>query len=160
MPRSRPAALALLLDAIDEAFNRQSWHGTNLRGAIRGVSAAQAARRPRPGRHNIWEEVVHAAYWKYVVTRRLTGGPRGSFPLPGSDWFKRPVVTSERAWREDVALLERMHANLRRTIASLPASRLGRRGKRSRASAAFLIRGIAAHDLYHAGQIQLMKKLV
>jgi len=160
MPRSRPAALVLLLGAIDEAYNRPSWHGTNLRGSIRGVTAAKAARRPRPGRHNIWEEVVHAAYWKYVITRRLTGGKRGSFPLPGSDWFRRPVKTNERAWREDVALLDRMHAVLRRTIAALPAGRLGRRGKSGRATAAFMIRGIAAHDLYHAGQIQLIKKLV
>ncbi|MGB6032577.1 MAG: DinB family protein, partial [Bacteroidota bacterium] len=80
---------ALLLDIIDEAFDRRSWHGTNLRGSIRGLSTGEAAWRARPGRHNIWEITVHAAYWKYTVYRRLTGGKRGSFPLPGSDWFER-----------------------------------------------------------------------
>jgi len=50
-----------LLFLIDTAYNRVSWHGTNLRGSIRGVSPRQAEWRPGRGRHNIWELVVHAA---------------------------------------------------------------------------------------------------
>ena len=69
--------LAQLLTALDQAYNRPSWHGTNLRGSIRGVSPAAAARRPRPGRHNIQEIAVHCAYWKYAVWRLLTGAKRG-----------------------------------------------------------------------------------
>src|SRR5512134_818542 len=80
-----------LLDIVARAYDRRSWHGTNLRGSIRGLAPAAAAKRPRPGRHNIWELVVHAAYWKYAVRRRLTGQKRGSFPLDGSNFFKRPV---------------------------------------------------------------------
>ena len=56
-----------LLALLDEAFDRRSWHGTNLKGSIRGMTATQAAWRPRPGRHNVWEIVGHAAYWKYAV---------------------------------------------------------------------------------------------
>ena len=85
-----------LLAILDQAYNRTSWHGTNLRGSIRRVSAGQAAWRPGPKRHNIWETVVHAAYWKYAVARRFTGGDRGSFPLKGSNWFSRPIDTSAR----------------------------------------------------------------
>ena len=51
---------------LDEAFDRRSWHGTNLRGSIRGLPRSTAAWRPAPDRHNIWELVVHAAYWKYA----------------------------------------------------------------------------------------------
>lgn len=149
-----------LLSIIDQAYDRRSWHGTNLRGSIRGLSAERAARRPRPGRHNIWELVVHAAYWKYTVTRRLTGQPRGSFPLKGSNWFPRTQSANETQWREDVALLERMHRALREAVAKLSTSDLSRTPKRRTTSNAFLITGIAAHDLYHAGQIQLLKKLV
>jgi hypothetical protein len=87
------------LSIIDQAYNRRSWHGTNLRGSIRGVSARQAAWRPAPGGHNIWELVVHAAYWKYAVWRQLTGGRRGSFPLDGSNWFPRPDNGGDRQWR-------------------------------------------------------------
>jgi uncharacterized damage-inducible protein DinB len=150
----------LLLAALEQAYDRRSWHGTNLRGSIRGVSAAQASWRPGVERHNIWELVVHAAYWKYAVWRRLTGQRRGSFPIKGSNWFPRPQEASEAAWRADVALLDRMHRTLRETLESMPASGLSRPPKKgSTVTSAFLISGAAAHDLYHAGQIQLLKKL-
>ena len=152
-------SLALLIAGLDQAYNRQSWHGTNLRGSIRGVTFRHAAKRPRPGRHNIWELVVHAAYWKYTVLRRLTGQTRGSFPLDGSHFFKRPVELTERAWRADIALLDRMHRELRAAIVALPPAALHRKAKGAKTTNAFLIQGIAAHDLYHAGQIQLLKKL-
>lgn len=58
-----------LLALLDEAYDHRSWHGTNLRGALRGLPSAVAAWRPEPMRHNIWELVVHAAYWKYAVRR-------------------------------------------------------------------------------------------
>ncbi|MBC7790856.1 MAG: DinB family protein, partial [Anaerolineae bacterium] len=136
-----------------------SWHGTNLRGSIRGLSAKQAARRPRPERHNIWELVVHAAYWKYTVTRRLTGQRRGSFPLRGSNWFPRGQTVNDEQWRADVVLLEKMHRALREAVATLSDRDLSQKAKGSKISNAFIITGIAAHDLYHAGQIQLLKKL-
>ena len=62
----------LLVASVEEAFRHRSWHGTNLRGSIRGLTPAEASWRPAAGRHNIWELVVHAAYWKYVVRRKLT----------------------------------------------------------------------------------------
>lgn len=80
----------MLLELLDEAFEKRSWHGPNLRGVLRGVTAEQAAWRAAPGRHNIWELTVHAAYWKYAVRRRLLGEKRGSFALEGSNWIERP----------------------------------------------------------------------
>ena len=158
-----PGARNVLLAAIDQAYDRQSWHGTNLRGSLRGVTAAEAARRPAPGRHNIWELALHAAYWKYTVWRRLTGEKRGSFELDGSNFFERPgglkPAGYDRQWRDDLALLERTHRRLRAAIAALPASRLFRRARGANSTNAFLIQGVAAHDLYHAGQIQLVKRL-
>lgn len=148
-----------LLSIIDQAYDHRSWHGTNLRGSIRGLSAKQAAWRPRPERHNIWELVVHAAYWKYAVTRRLTGQRRGSFPLKGSNWFPRRESANDEQWRADVVLLEKMHRALREAVANLSAGDLSRTPKGSTITNAFIITGIAAHDLYHAGQIQLLKKL-
>jgi len=148
-----------LLEIIDRAYNRRSWHGTNLRGSIRGLTAAEAAWRPARRRHNIWELVVHAAYWKYAVWRQLTGERRGSFPLRGSNWFARLESTNERAWKEDVALLERTHRALRGAIEALPPRALHRRAAGSTVANFELIAGIAAHDLYHAGQIQLLKRL-
>ncbi len=113
-----------LLQLIDESFDKRAWHGTNLRGSIRGLTVGQAAWRPSPGRHNIWEVVVHCAYWKYIVRRRLLGEKKGSFPLKGSNWFKRPVVLTERDWKNDVDLLAAMHQLLRAVVVELRAADL------------------------------------
>jgi hypothetical protein len=153
------SVLAVLLAAIDEAYDRRSWHGTSLRGSVRGLTPARAAWRPARGRHNIHELVVHAAYWKYAVRRRLTRGKRGSFPLKGSNWFER-AGAGAAAWRADVALLDSTHRALREAIASLPESALDDAPPGTTATNRWLIAGIAAHDLYHAGQIQLIKRLM
>lgn len=145
----KPELLALL----DEAFDKKSWHGPNLRASVRGVTAAQAAWRPGAGRHNIWELALHAAYWKYVVRRRLTGEQRGRFSLAGSNFFERPIELSDAAWNADVDLLVKEHRALRECLTKLPARQW------SDAKALHMIRGAAAHDLYHAGQIRLLRRL-
>jgi len=153
--------VAALVDVIDRAYRIRSWHGTNLRGSVRGLSAAHAAWRPRPDRHSIWELVVHCAYWKYVVWRRLTGAGRGSFGEPGSNWFRRPAseTDSDVAWRADLARLDRAHRDLRAAVVRVPGARLDRALPGGRTTPRELLAGIAAHDLYHAGQIQLLKVL-
>ncbi|MGE0041383.1 MAG: DinB family protein [Vicinamibacterales bacterium] len=153
------AAIAELVDLLDEAFDRRSWHGTNLRGSLRGLAPEVAAWRPGANRHNIWELVVHAAYWKYAVRRRLTGEKRGSFPLEGSNFWVRPEADDAAALKRDVALLASEHRQLRAAVLALPAARLGRRAPGSPFTYAALVRGAAAHDLYHAGQIQLLKRM-
>jgi uncharacterized damage-inducible protein DinB len=158
-PKRTDPALENALLQIDEAYDARSWHGTNLRGSLRGLSPRVAAWRPGPGRHNIWELAVHAAYWKYAVRRRITGEKRGSFTLPGSNWFKRPETATAAAWKADLALLASEHQRLRAVVARLKAADLRKRTPPGRATIGFLVRGIAAHDLYHAGQIQMLKRL-
>jgi hypothetical protein len=170
-------ALAVLMAAVDQAFQRQSWHGPNLRGALRGVTAEVAVWRPAPGRHNIWELALHAAYWKYIVARRLRGSARAVFPLPGRDFFSRPfggdpdgppaggsapdfLAISDADWRRELELLVETHCQMRAAIAALPAAAIDRpSAPGSKTTARDLILGAAAHDLYHAGQIQLLKRL-
>ena len=149
-----------LLGLLDEAYSRAAWHGPNLRGSVRGLTAREAAWRPRPGRHNIWEIVVHAAYWKYTVRRRLIGEKRGSFSLKGSNWFALPIDGSEKAWRDDLGLLESEHRRLRETVSSIEPEALDHRARGSKTVTRRLIAGIAFHDVYHAGQIQLIKRLL
>ena len=151
--------VALLLQIVDESYEKKAWHGPNLRGSIRGFEAREASWRTANGRHNIWEIVVHAAYWKYIVRRRLLGEKKGSFPLKGSNWFVRPTTITPEAWRSDLALLEDMHRRMRAAIAGLAPRDLSRVPPGSKVSNAALISGIAAHDVYHAGQIQLLKRL-
>jgi hypothetical protein len=162
MPRARRFSderIKILLHALDEAYDKAAWHGTNLRGSLRGVGAKAADRRPAPGRHNIRELVVHAAYWKYVVRRRLTGGERGSFPLAGSNWFDLRPAT-ERSWKNEREILDREHRALRRAAAGIDPRRLARALPKTRGRTALReIAGAALHDAYHTGQIQLLKAL-
>jgi hypothetical protein len=153
---SHPDQLLVLLDT---AYNKASWHGANLRGSLRGVSLDAAAWRPQPGAHNVWELLVHATYWKYVVWRRLTGAARGSFALEGSNFFERPVDRTAAAWRADLRLLDAVHRDLRAAVGATPARALDARLPGSKLTRLRLITGAAAHDVYHAGQIQLLKKL-
>jgi len=145
----------LLLEILDQGYERKAWHGPNLRGSLRGISAHEAAWRPGPSRHNIWEIAVHAAYWKYVVRRRAMGeGRRGSFPLQGSNWFVRPDPNDrtkiEERWRRDRSLLQEEHRKLVEAVSD---------PMRADSLPVHMVFGIAFHDVYHAGQIQLLKRL-
>ncbi len=149
----------LLLRIIDQSYDHLAWHGTNLRGSLRGLTIEEAAWRPGPGRHNIWEVAVHTAYWKYIVRRRLLGEKRGSFPLKGSNWFVRQVADGADAWQSDLELLAHAHRSMREAISRLRANQLGLKSHGSKFTNAATIYGIASHDVYHAGQIQLLKRL-
>jgi hypothetical protein len=146
-----------MIELIDEAFTGPSWHGPSLLGSIRGLAETEAAWRPGKTRHNIWELVVHAAYWKYIVRRRLTGQREERFPVKGSNWFVRP--SKGRTWKEDVGLLLEQHEQLRDVVVHFPRRALTRPVGNGPHTAGYIIRGIAAHDLYHAGQIRLLKRL-
>ncbi|HCA78172.1 MAG TPA: hypothetical protein DEP53_00405 [Bacteroidetes bacterium] len=156
----RPDSIQTLLALISQSYNTKAWHGTNLRGSIRGLTARQAAWRPAPNRHNIWEIVVHCAYWKYIVRRRILGEKRGSFPLKGSNWFRRDSGLSERQWRSDIAMLESTHRSMCDAVARLKTGALPLKPRGSKVDNLAIIMGIASHDLYHAGQIQLLKRLI
>ena len=151
--------IRLLLDVFDQAFTAPAWHGTPLKGTIRGLTAREALWRPRPGRHNIWELVLHTAYWKCIVRRRLLRDPDITFPRPGANFPALPAKPNAIAWKRDRALLDEQHALLRRAIMGLSTRDLGKRAWRSQWSVAETVYGIASHDLYHAGQIQLLKRL-
>ena len=145
-------ARAVLLDVLDCAFEKKSWHGATLSGALRGVSARQAAARAAPGTKCVWEQVLHAAYWKHRALRVLTAGAAGRFPRKGSNWPALPAQATEAAWAADVELLRDLHLRLRGTVAKLPPHCLTPK-------TVWLIHGAAAHDLYHAGQIKLLRRI-
>lgn len=149
---------ALLLLALDQAFGSRGWHGTTLRGALRGVTPAQARWRPGRGRVCIWEYVLHCAWWKHEVRRRL-GEAVASFPRSPRDWPARPASASLAAWRADVQLLETEQRELRALAARMPARLLEKRAPKSRWRHVEQLLGVAAHDAYHTGQIQLIKRL-
>lgn len=148
-------AETMILALLAEGYSKKTWHGPNLRQSLKGIAAKEAAWRPAADRHNIWELALHAAYWKYAVRRRIEGGKRGSFILKGSNFFSRPEKgnATEAAWKQDLALLEREHQALELAIRrALKSPRAGRLLP--------MMYGIALHDVYHAGQIRLLRRLM
>lgn len=140
----------LLLQLIDEAYDKKAWHGPNLRGALHGLTPNQAFWRPANDRHSIWDLVLHCAYWKFVAWRRLTGVRGVRFPRGGKNFFATPDPTP-RAWREDLALLDEAHHTLRDAVAHTSVRGLAAKSR--------LVAGVAMHDVYHAGQMQLLRRL-
>lgn len=151
-----------MLDALLATFDPrrgQAWHGPTVRGALRGVTAAQARWSPAPGRHCIWDLVLHIAYWNYAVRRHLEPEV-ARFPRSPANWPALPDPADARAWARDRALLSSEHAALARAIERLPAGRWSRVPEKGRKwTFGEMIVGIVAHDVYHGGQISMLKRL-
>lgn len=153
--------LAEVLHLLDPPAGTRLWYGgATVLGSLRGVGHEQAAWKPGPDRHSIWELALHAAYWKYAVRRRLDDSvPRGGFPRSPSNWPAIPDVPDERAWKADRDLLRHEHEALLKVARSLTPNELDRRDGKGEYRALDLLFGVATHDVYHTGQIQLMKRL-
>ena len=134
---------------LDLAFDNRSWHGANLKSAIRGVRAQQARRSIR-GRKTIWEQVLHAAYWKSVVIAKISG--ERAWERKGSNWVKMPRLGNEKQWKEDVEMLRSLQRRLIEVVK--------KRGGKLKPKEVWLIQGAAFHDVYHAGQIKLLRRMM
>ena len=137
-----------------------SWHGgaTPL-GSLRGVFPEQAAWKPAPKRSSIWELTLHITYWKYAVRRVLDNLPKGAFPRKPADFPKMPKSIDTKSWNADKALLKSEHKLLCEAVAAFDPSRLTEIIEGRKYPYSELLFGIAAHDIYHVGQIQLLKRL-
>jgi uncharacterized damage-inducible protein DinB len=137
------------------------WHGgASVLGSLRGVSPEVASWKPYPDRHSIWDLTLHIAYWNYAVARRLTGSPSGGFPRFPSNWPRPPGEVSKARWDEDRQLLRECHDSLVEAITQFDSSRLDDpAGRERKTTYADLVTGILLHDTYHAGQIQMLKRL-
>jgi len=149
-------SLTLLLD---EGFNKAAWHGPSLLGSLRGVTLPQLLYRPRKDGHNCWELALHCAYWKHTVRNRLLGDKGRSFPLEGRNFFPRGKGLSLTDWKRDLALLKTQHSQLRATVLELDPRGYDDRIAGSRHTVRRTVLGVAAHDIYHAGQISLLRRM-
>jgi len=148
---------ARIADQLRRAFYGDAWHGPALLELLEDVDAATAAARPLADVHSIWELVLHIAVWDRVACRRLSGEkcqPTGDANFP-------PVTTATAAaWRRAVAETKRAHDIFVKTLAALPDSRLRDRVPGKRYDFYHMLHGLAQHELYHAGQIAILKKTV
>lgn len=150
--RTREAAL--IADQLRRAFDGHAWHGPALLELLEDVDAATAARR-LPSVHSIWELVLHIAVWDRAASRRLSGEKSQPTGLANFPLVSKPA---EAAWRKAVAETKRTHERLVKTVASLPDSRLLDRVPGKRYNFYHLLHGVVQHELYHAGQIAVLKK--
>lgn len=153
--------LDLLSWNLQPGAGQRNWHGgPSPVTALRGVDVEQAIWRPGSRRKSIWALALHIAYWKYTVVRHLEPGPTTRFPRSPANWPTPPHTADQAAWSRDVGLLKEQHELLVAAVARMSAAALDRIPPAGRRwTYGQLILGIAAHDAYHTGQIQLMKKL-
>ncbi len=150
---------ARIADQLRRAFDGEAWHGDSLFEILEGVTAARAAARPIKGAHTIWELVLHIAAWDGAVLRRLGGA---AVELSDAENFPPVTDASEAAWRRALAEVRRVHEKLVAAVAACPDSRLdeivpGKEGAHH--TFYYMLHGVVQHELYHAGQIAILKKM-
>src|SRR5262249_14400016 len=143
---------------LKRAYQGEAWHGPSLGELLDGVTAAQAAARPIPDAHSIWELVNHVIAWEQIVRRRL----EGETLVEISDETDFPPVTNanEEAWHAALRALGESNQALRDSIKNIDDAKLEEIVLGKGHSVYFMLHGAIQHDLYHAGQIALLKKLV
>lgn len=149
-----------VLELIDPPTGFRPWHGgPTLMGCLRGVDAEEAAWKPASDRHSIWELVLHIGYWKYSVRRYLNPETEKGFGRSPADWPEVGEPTEDQ-WIKDKAFVKNEHEALVKEIRDFPLDRLDEESPSQKGwTYRQLLDGIAAHDTYHIGQIQLMKRL-
>jgi hypothetical protein len=141
---------------LREGFGEGAWHGPDLKAAIADVSSGDAFWRPSPARHNIAEIAVHHAYYVRSVRGKLTGTTPGPFELEGDDWFALSE-SGPLSWNRVQQIVTEEHRRLEEVVADLEAARA--KSPLSSDERLDVILGITCHAVYHAGQIQLLKRL-
>lgn len=149
-----PLDVEVLADQIRRAFWGDSWHGPSVREVLAGVSAEEAASHPIGGAHSIWEIVLHMTVGYTLVLRRVRGedaqfSPEDEWPPVGDP--------GAAAWRRSQDTLEQLNLQLQSAVRAFPVERLSQAlGSEFTAYTPFC--GAPQHDLYHAGQIVMLKK--
>ena len=144
-------------DQLRRAYEGEAWHGPSLKEALEGVTAREAAARPSGGAHSIWEIVNHIVAGEEIVRLRLAG--EMARVTTEEDWWPAIAETNEEAWG---ALLERLsvtNRELRSAVLRLEDARLDEPIIEGMSSRYITLHGVVQHDLYHAGQIMMLKKL-
>jgi uncharacterized damage-inducible protein DinB len=148
--------LARIRDQLQRVFEGGAWHGPSVLELLDGVTAAQAAAHPIPGAHSIWELVLHLSGTYRLVLRRLRGD--GSPLALEEDW---PTVTkpTEESWQAAIDTLRTLNDEAQRAVASFSPTRLDEPLVPDPSYTAWVqFIGLTQHDLYHAGQIALLKR--
>jgi uncharacterized damage-inducible protein DinB len=154
--RAQPTEIDLIVDQMERAFEGDAWHGSSISEILTCVAAEQAAARPIAEAHSIWEIVLHTTVWQRTVRERLQGRPIVS--LPDEEDWPRINDTSASAWNEAVKELRSEYELLRKEARNWGEHDLGQTPEGQRFTVYEMLQGVIQHNLYHAGQIAILKK--
>ncbi len=157
-PNNAPvrAELERIADLLDRAGSGDAWHGPSVAAVLSTLTAAQASTRPIAAAHTIWELALHIAVWDRVVARRLAG--ERVEPSPAQDWPQPGAPMDEDAWERTLRGIRDARAELRAALLAFDERRIEDIVPGRDHSFYVMIHGIIQHDLYHAGQIALLRK--
>lgn len=145
-----------LEEQLRRALEGEAWHGPSVLESLAGLSAAQAASHPIAGAHSIWELVLHVRSDYDLVLRRLAGD--GRQPTAAEDWPACPAATEEN-WQQTLQELKLLNKKLRQAVRDFPDERLDDPLPLETPYTAYTqFIGVTQHNLYHAGQIALLKR--
>jgi uncharacterized damage-inducible protein DinB len=166
MPRTKPTSpssstsatneSALLADQLRRAFEGDAWHGPALLELLAHIDAPTAAMHPIKDVHSIWELVLHIAAWDDAVNRRIVLGK--ALELQDEENFPPVKDKSSAEWKKAVDHVKKAHKQLLMTVEGLPDQRLTEQVPGKTYNIRFMLEGVAQHELYHAGQIAILKK--
>lgn len=144
-----------IADQLRRAFYGSAWHGPAVLELVKDVDAKTASAKPLADVHSVWELLLHVEAWDRAGLIRLSGK---KCQLTGTRNFPPVTAPTDAAWRATVKEVKGTHDELVKTVASLPESRLRDRVPGKRYDFYHMLHGIAQHELYHAGQMAILKK--
>ena len=142
-------------DQLKRSMEGEAWHGPSVREVLQGVTASEAESRPIANAHNIWELTLHIAAWMGAGQRRLNGD-RAELP-DEEDWLKI-TDTSDASWEQAKELLDKHYRELQQALSVLDERRLDEPILSGMRTVYVTVQGVIQHNLYHAGQIAILKK--
>jgi uncharacterized damage-inducible protein DinB len=145
----------LVRSYLESTFDGEAWHGPSLMAVLDGIPASVAAERLSDSAHTIWELVLHIRGWMQVGLLRLDGVKQGD--PPDGDFPEVPAA-NEQAWQETIAALGRTKTELAEKISGLSAEQLDTAVAGSKTTARELLHGVIWHNVYHAGQIAILRR--
>ena len=156
MDANERGELARIADLLDRAGGGDAWHGPSVAAVFSTLTASQASQRPVAGAHTIWELAMHIAVWERVVARRLGG--EVVEPTPAEDWPQPGAPADDDAWERTLVDLREARGTLRAALLAFDERRLDDTVPGRDHSFYVMIHGVIQHDLYHAGQVALLRK--
>ena len=144
-----------IAELVASGYRDGAWPGVSVRDVLRSLSASEAAAHPVAGCHSAWEIALHISFWHDAVRRRLGGDPVDCGD--DEDW-PVPAAPTPANWNAVLEEMDAVHQRLVDTVRTLNADMLDRPSPGKTFTVYFMLHGVPQHDLYHGGQVVLLKK--